>query len=99
MPEIPEEAIQAAIDGVDHEYVERCGLDHNVARATLTAAVPILYEQFRRDAALALRTVAESRELRHRFTDRHQVLHEGVTVSSALLAVADEIEGDARAPR
>lgn len=49
MSEIPEEAVQAAIDGVDHEYVDRCGFDHNAARAALTAAAPILAKQARAD--------------------------------------------------
>lgn len=77
-----------------------CGGDvPEIVAAVLEAAAPILAEQFRRDAALALRTVAENRELRHRFVDRHPVLHEGATVSAVLLAVADEIEGNAHDPR
>lgn len=98
MPEIPTEAVQAGA-----EVLERRGFTDKTfagyARAVLEVAAPILAEQFRRDAALALRAVAESRELRHRFVDRHPVLHEGVTVSSALLAVADEIEGETHDPR
>ncbi|RSN12832.1 hypothetical protein DMB42_11685 [Nonomuraea sp. WAC 01424] len=55
MPDLPEEAVQAAIDGVDHEYVERRGFDYNVARAALTAAAPILAAQALREAAVIAR--------------------------------------------
>ncbi|MFI7691753.1 hypothetical protein ACIBQ6_21980 [Nonomuraea sp. NPDC049655] len=100
MPDpIPAEAVQAAIDGVDHEYVERRGFDANAARAALTAAAPVLAAQARATAVTALRAIADSPGLLHRFVDRHAELHDGVTVRGVLLAVADEIEGDARDSR
>ncbi|MFC4006594.1 hypothetical protein ACFOY2_05135 [Nonomuraea purpurea] len=46
-----------------------------------------------------MRAVAETRELLHRLTDRHPELREGVTVKAVLLAIADEIEGEARDTR
>jgi hypothetical protein len=49
MLEIPQEAAQAAIDGVDHEYVERRGFDRNAARAALAAALPVLAADIRAD--------------------------------------------------
>ncbi|MEV0994632.1 hypothetical protein [Nonomuraea sp. NPDC050202] len=51
MPDIPQEAVQAAIDGVDHEYVERRGFDYNAAHAALAAAAPVLAAQVRLQVA------------------------------------------------
>lgn len=77
MPEIPEEAVQAALDGVDLEYVERCGFDHNAARAALEAAAPILRADERRKTAEDLeswRERAEKAEARlARIRGEHQI--------------------------
>jgi hypothetical protein len=105
MPDpIPEEALQAATCKVAELFTAETlyamvGQDRELdpaefARVALDAAAPVLAAQARRDAARALRAVAETREFRRRFIDRHPELHEGVTVCAVLLAVADEIEGE-----
>jgi len=105
MPEIPEEAVQAAAEVLERrEFGDKTFAGY--ARAALTAAAPLIAEQARREVAEEIRKLAQW-EFSGGFANlfafqaRHERLAhvETTQLSMAFRALADEIEGDARGSR
>lgn len=98
MPEIPPQAVQAAIDAFPAD--SRVSFEDRM-RMALEAAAPLLAEQARAEerarVAAHLRAIPGDdqgfRTGTRRFIDRHERLHEGTSIVAVLLAAADEIEG------
>jgi hypothetical protein len=70
MPDIPEEAVQAAADALNnahgqHEYAGACPVccsdDETVIRIALEAAAPVLVAQVRRETAAQIAAAIEAR--------------------------------------
>ncbi|MGW4406543.1 hypothetical protein ACWEJ6_21115 [Nonomuraea sp. NPDC004702] len=100
---IPEEAVRAAALAIGREYESLREWDREAfARAALEAAAPVLAAQAQREMAEQIRSIAHDDEqwgfVNFRaFIKRHKRLVQGSSGIAILLAVADEIEGDARA--